>query len=174
MAGHTYTVGVLVQANYGARDQLIIAGVPVGRQLPAPAAAISPVSAPLKKEGSIIVVIATDAPLMPSQLRRLALRATHGVARVGGLSGTTSGDLFLAFSTAQAQKVDAVLLQGRYIDNFALNPLLAAVAFGTEEAIVNALFAGRTMRGINGTVVEGLPVESVRLLLRAAGRLQAP
>ena len=174
MAGHTYTVGVLVQANYGARDQLIIAGVPIGRQLPAPAAAISPVSAPLKKEGSIIVVIATDAPLMPSQLRRLALRATHGVARVGGLSGTTSGDLFLAFSTAQAQKVDAVLLQGPYIDNFALNPLLAAATFGTEEAIVNALFAGRTMRGINDTVVEGLPVESVRSLLRAAGRLQAP
>jgi D-aminopeptidase len=174
MGGHTYTVGVLVQANYGAREQLTIAGVPVGGRLPAPAAVVSPVSTPIKKEGSIIVVIATDAPLMPGQLRRVALRATHGVARVGGLSGTTSGDLFVAFSTARPEKVDEVVLQSRYIDNFALNPLLAAAAFGTEEAIVNALFAGRTMRGINGTVVEGLPVESVRSLLRAAGRLQEP
>ena len=174
MAGHTYTVGVLVQANYGARDQLTIAGVPVGRQLPAPGAAISPVSTPTKKEGSIIVVIGTDAPLMPGQLRRLALRATHGVARVGGLSGTTSGDLFMAFSTVRPEKVDEVMLQTRYVDSFALNPLLAAAAFGTEEAIVNALFAGRTMRGINGTVVEGLPLESVRSLLRAAGRLREP
>ena len=171
MAGHVYTLGVLVQANYGARDQLTIAGVPVGRRLPAPAAS-PPVASPIKKEGSIIVVIATDAPLMPNQLRRLALRATHGVARVGGLSGTTSGDIFVAFSTVQPEKVDEVVRQAQYIDNFALNPLLAAAAFGTEEAIVNALFAGRTMRGINGTMVEGLPVENVRSLLRAAGRLQ--
>ena len=173
MAAHTYTVGVLVQANYGARDQLAIAGVPVGRRLPAPPAAISS-AAPAKKEGSIIVVIATDAPLLPHQLRRLALRATHGVARVGGLSGTTSGDIFVAFSTVRPEKVDEVVLQSRYIDSFALNPLLAAAAFGTEEAIVNALFAGRTMRGINGTEVQGLPVESVLSLLRAAGRLQKP
>lgn len=172
MAGHAYTVGVLVQANYGARDQLTIAGVPVGRRLPA----LSPTSpaAPVKKEGSIIVVIATDAPLLPQQLRRLALRATHGVARVGGLSGTSSGDMFVAFSTVRPDKLDEVVLQTRYIDSFALNPLLAAAAFGTEEAIVNALFAGRTMRGINGTVVEGLPVESVLSLLRAAGRLRQP
>ena len=120
------------------------------------------------------MVIATDAPLMPHQLRRLALRATHGVARVGGLSGTTSGDMFVAFSTVRPEKVDAVVLQTQFIDSFALNPLLAAAAFGTEEAIVNALFAGRTMRGINGTVVEGLPIENVRALLRAAGRLQEP
>jgi len=173
MAGHLYTLGVLVQANYGARDQLTIAGVPVGRRLPAQASS-PPVSSPVKKEGSIIVVIATDAPLMPNQLRRLALRATHGVARVGGLSGTTSGDMFLAFSTVRPGKIDEVVRQTQYIDNFALNPLLAASAFGTEEAIVNALFAGRTMRGINGTVVEGMPVENVRSLLRAAGRLQEP
>lgn len=173
VAGHTYRLGVLVQANYGARDQLIIAGIPVGRRLPAPAAATSP-AAPAKKEGSIIVVIATDAPLLPQELRRLALRATHGVARVGGLSGTTSGDMFVAFSTARPDKIDQVVLQTRYIDSFALNPLLAAAAFGTEEAIVNALFAGRTMRGINGTVIEGLPVDSVLSLLRAAGRLHDP
>ena len=83
LGGHTYTVGVLVQANFGARDQLLIAGVPIGRELTVDAATSTPA-----KEGSIIVVIATDAPLLPNQLRRLALRATHGVARVGGMSGT--------------------------------------------------------------------------------------
>jgi D-aminopeptidase len=171
LAGHNYTVGVLVQANFGGRDQLTIAGVPIGHLLRGPSAASS--TSP-KKEGSIIVVIATDAPLMPNQLRRLALRATHGVARVGGLSGTTSGDLFLAFSTAMPEKIDAALRQSQYIDSFALNPLLAAAAYGTEEAIVNALFAARTMRGIDGNVVDGLPVGEVRSLLRAAGRLHEP
>jgi len=169
LGGHTYTVGVLVQANFGARDQLLIAGVPIGRQLTVDAATSTPA-----KEGSIIVVIATDAPLLPNQLRRLALRATHGVARVGGMSGTTSGDLFLAFSTARPDKLDDVILQARYIDSFALNPLLAATVLATEEAIVNSLFAGRSMRGINDHVVEGLPIERVRSLLRTAGRLRDP
>jgi D-aminopeptidase len=158
-----------VQANFGARDQLLIAGVPIGRELTVDAATSTPA-----KEGSIIVVIATDAPLLPNQLRRLALRATHGVARVGGMSGTTSGDLFLAFSTARPDKLDDVILQARYIDSFALNPLLAATVLATEEAIVNSLFAGRSMRGINDHVVEGLPIERVRSLLRSAGRLRDP
>jgi D-aminopeptidase len=143
--------------------------VPVGRELTAEAANSTPA-----KEGSIIVVIATDAPLLPNQLRRLALRATHGVARVGGMSGTTSGDLFLAFSTVRPDKLDDVVLQARYIDSFALNPLLAATVLATEEAIVNSLFAGRTMRGINGHVAEGLPIERVLALLRAAGRIRGP
>jgi D-aminopeptidase len=169
LGAHTYMVGVLVQANFGARDQLLIAGVPVGRELTAEAANSTPA-----KEGSIIVVIATDAPLLPNQLRRLALRATHGVARVGGMSGTTSGDLFLAFSTVRPDKLDDVVLQARYIDSFALNPLLAATVLATEEAIVNSLFAGRTMRGINGHVAEGLPIERVLALLRAAGRIRGP
>ncbi len=169
VTGHDYMVGVLVQANFGGRDQLTIAGVQVGAELAAAPAAPAPV-----KEGSIIVVVATDAPLLPGQLRRLALRATHGLARVGGLSGTTSGDMFLAFTTARPEKLDGALLQARYIDSFALNPLLAATALATEEAIVNSLFAGRTMRGIDGHVVEGLPVERVRSMLRTAGRLHAP
>ncbi len=165
LGGHAYTVGVLVQANYGSRDQLIMAGVPVGRRLAADSGAPAPA-----KEGSIVVVIATDAPLLPNQLRRLALRATHGMARVGGMSGTTSGDLFLAFSTARPDSLDKVVLQARYIDSFALNPLLAATVLATEEAIVNSLFAGRTMKGINGHVVESLPIERVRALLREATR----
>jgi D-aminopeptidase len=82
--------------------------------------------------------------------------------------------LFLAFSTTRPDKLDDVILQARYIDSFALNPLLAATVLATEEAIVNSLFAGRTMRGINGHVVEGLPVERVRSILRAAGRLRDP
>jgi L-aminopeptidase/D-esterase-like protein len=101
LAGKTYAVGVLVQANFGGRDQLIIAGVPVGRRL-----VISPPAAAPKKEGSIIIVVATDAPLLPNQLRRVALRATHGPARVGGMSGTTSGDIFVAFSTVRPEKAE--------------------------------------------------------------------
>ena len=167
LAGNTYTVGVIVQANFGSRDQLIIAGVPIGLELNA--ASASPA-----KEGSLVTVIATDAPLLPSQLRRLALRATHGMARVGGMSGTTSGDLFLAFSTAQPGKLGESVLQARYIDSFALNPIFAATVLATEEAIVNSLFAAQTMRGIDGHVVEGLPIERVRSLLRAAGHLSTP
>jgi L-aminopeptidase/D-esterase-like protein len=167
VGGVTYTIGVLVQANHGGRDQLTIAGVPVGRRL-----AAAPPLPP--KEGSIIVVVATDAPLLPHQLRRLALRATHGIARVGGMSGTTSGDLFIAFSTVRPEKAGDAMLQTRYIDSLALNPLLAGTVLATEEAIVNALFAGGTMKGINNHVVEGLPVERVRAILRDAGRLREP
>ena len=169
LAGKTYSVGVLVQANFGGRDQLIIAGVPVGRRL-----VISPPAAAPKKEGSIIIVVATDAPLLPNQLRRVALRATHGLARVGGMSGTTSGDLFVAFSTVRPEKAEGAELKTHYIDSLALNPILAATVLATEEAIVNSLFAGRTMKGINGHVVEGLPIERVRAILRDAGRLREP
>jgi D-aminopeptidase len=167
LAGHTYTVGVLVQANFGSRNQMIIAGVPIGRELAA-------ASAQPAKEGSLVVVIGTDAPLLPNQLRRLALRGTHGMARVGGMSGTTSGDLFLAFSTSRPDKVGEEVLQARYIDSFALNPIFAAAVLATEEAIVNSLFAAQTMRGIDGHVVEGLPIEQTCSLLRNAGRLSKP
>lgn len=175
---HSYTVGVLVQANYGAEWQLIIAGVPVGRELAAQAAASHAVkqkhyAAPVK-DGSIIVVIGTDAPLLPHQLRRVAVRATYGIARDGGESGTTSGDMFVAFTTVRPRKVDGVLLQTSYINDFALNPLFTATEQATEEAVINALFAAKTMRGINGRVVKALPIKRVRALLRAAGRLSRP
>ena len=166
VGGRTYTVGALVQANYGDREQMIIAGVPIGHQL-APSNVGERAT-----DGSIIVIIATNAPLLPHQLRRLALRATHGLARVGGMSGTTSGDLFLAFSTERPTPESSDLLRAHYVDSFALNPLLVGAALATEEAIINSLVAGRTMRGINGHTVEGLPVEEVRSLLRNAGRLQ--
>lgn len=166
MGAASYTVGVLVQSNYGGRDQLTIAGVPVGRLLTQRA------EPPRAKEGSIIVVVATDAPLLPHQLRRMALRATHGMARVGGMSGTTSGDIFLAFSTVRPDATPDGLQQIKYVDSFALNPLLAATVLATEEAIVNSLFAATSMQGINDRRVEGLPVQDVLALLGKAGRLQ--
>jgi L-aminopeptidase/D-esterase-like protein len=165
LGGATYTVGVLVQANYGSRDQLTIAGVPVGRLLSARA------EPPKVKEGSIIVVVATDAPLLPHQLRRMALRATHGMARVGGMSGTTSGDIFLAFSTVRPDETPDQLQQMKFIDSFSLNPILAATVLATEEAIVNSLFAATSMRGINDRLVEGLPIDQVLPLLEQAARL---
>jgi D-aminopeptidase len=166
VGGAMYTVGTLVQANYGGRDQLTIAGVPVGRML---AQLAEPRRA---KEGSIIVVVATDAPLLPHQLRRLALRATHGMARVGGMSGTTSGDIFLAFCTVRPEETPDALQQMKFVDSFTLNPLLAATVLATEEAIVNSLFAATNMRGIDDRLVEGLPVDEVLRLLEKAGRLQ--
>jgi L-aminopeptidase/D-esterase-like protein len=165
VGGERYTVGVLVQANHGSRDQLTIAGVPVGRELrdPAPTGRA--------KEGSIVVVVATDAPLLPHQLRRVAVRATHGMARVGGMSGTTSGDIFLAFSTARPTGEDAAAHQVTYLDSLALNPLFEATVLATEEAILNALFTAKTMSGINGTTVAAIPVERVQEILKKYGRL---
>jgi L-aminopeptidase/D-esterase-like protein len=166
LGGVTYTVGVLVQANYGARDQLTIAGVPVGQLLAARA------EPPKVKEGSIIIVVATDAPLLPHQLRRMALRATHGMARAGGMSGTTSGDIFLAFSTVRPIETPERLQQMKFLDSFSLNPIFAATVLATEEAIINSLFAAGSMRGINDRLVEGLPIDQVLPLLEKAGRLR--
>jgi D-aminopeptidase len=164
VAGRRCTVGVLVQANHGSRDQLTIAGVPVGIELRAAA------QPPRAKEGSIIVVVATDAPLLPHQLRRLALRATHGMARVGGMSGTTSGDLFLAFTTSRPERDDGPVHSVSYLDSFALNPLFEATVLATEEAILNSLFAAKTMTGIDGVTVPSLPVDRVREILKKYGR----
>ncbi len=165
VGGRPYTVGVLVQANHGSRDQLTIAGVPVGREL---GGATPP---PRAKEGSIVIIVGTDAPLLPHQLRRIAVRATHGMARVGGMSGSTSGDLFLAFSTARPSEEEAIIHQVSYLDSLALNPLFEATVLATEEAILNALFAATTMTGINDTTVPAIPIDRVRDILRGHGRL---
>ncbi len=161
-----YTVGVLVQANHGARDYLTIAGVPVGQEL----SDWTPDTN--SGTGSIIVVVATDAPLLPHQLKRLARRVPLGIGRVGGLGENTSGDIFLAFSTANrgvaarqgTAKVDM-------LPNDVLSPYFAATAEATEEAIVNALVAAKTMTGINGTTVHALPHDRVREILRKYNRL---
>ena len=164
-----FTVGALVQANFGGRSQLTVAGVPVGTEIAEPMPQRGP-----RKDGSIIVIIATDAPLLPDALRRLALRATHGMARTGGLSGTTSGDIFLAFTTAVPKEEGPGFLSTPYIDPLYMNPLLEAAALATEEAIVNALVSNAPMRGANDNFVPALPPDRLQAALKKYGRLQAP
>ncbi|MET0625541.1 MAG: P1 family peptidase [Pyrinomonadaceae bacterium] len=164
-----YTVGVLVQANYGRRDLLRIAGVPVGREI------TDLLPEPGKRgdgEGSIIVVVATDAPLLPHQLKRLARRVSLGVGDVGGRGENTSGDIFIAFSTAnpEASKEEGTA-QLTMLPNERINPLLRATVEATEEAIVNAMVAAKTMRGIDGNTVHALPHERLREVLRKYNRL---
>jgi L-aminopeptidase/D-esterase-like protein len=163
----SYTVGVLVQSNYGGRDQLRIAGAPVGKEIPD----LQRVKGPADK-GSIIIVVATDAPLLPHQLKRIAKRATMGLARVGGTAGNSSGDLFLAFSTANPEASKG---QGTasltMLPNEQINPLFDATADATEEAIVNSMVAARDMTGVNGNKVFALPHDRLKEALRKYGRL---
>jgi D-aminopeptidase len=168
-----YTVGVLVQANHGVRYQLQVAGVPVGRLVTE--------SAPFTKgrdldneRGSIIIVVGTDAPLLPHQLRRLAKRAALGLARTGSRAGNGSGDIFVAFSTAnpEAPKLQQSIASATFLPNDRINPIFNAVVLATEEAIVNALVAGETMTGLDGHRVEEIPHEKLREALLRHGRLQ--
>ena len=161
-----YTLGVLVQCNCGRRSQLHIAGVPVGLE-------IEKQPARQQERGSIIIVIATDAPLLPHQLKRLARRATMGLARNGSTSGNGSGDIFVAFTTANGGIAGAAeVSQIAVLPNERMNPLFDAVAEATEEAIVNAMFAAETMIGINGYKVEALPIDRVKEILKKYNRLK--
>ena len=164
-----YTIGVLVQANYGRRELLHIAGVPVGKEI---ADLLPKRGAPADGTGSIIVVVATDAPLLPHQLKRLARRAGLGVGVVGGRGENTSGDLFIAFSTANAEnsKTEGVA-RVEMLPNERISPLLIETVNATEEAIVNALVAAETMEGIDGNTVYALPHDRLREILRKYGRL---
>ena len=161
-----YTLGVLVQLNCGRPSELTIAGVPVGKEL-------RPGHDPFSKQelGSIIIVAATDAPLMPHQLKRIARRLTMGLARTGSVSGNGSGDLFIAFSTANAAGVKRSDVETvKMLRNSRIDPLFAAAVQATEEAIVNALIAARTMVGINGYRIEALPHDRLANLMRKYGR----
>ena len=176
-----YTVGVLVQANFGRRPELTIAGVPVGREISdltpeiqregaAGAAAIN-----VDHEGSVIVVIATDAPLSSRQLSRLASRAALGLARTGSTSGNTSGDIFVAFSTANAvpQSGESRTLTSTFVSpesTSTLNPLFQAVVEATEESVLNALAKAQTMTGINGNRVYELPYDRLKTVMAQYGR----
>jgi L-aminopeptidase/D-esterase-like protein len=163
-----YAVGVLVQANFGLRGQLTIAGVPVGREIPEGAYRS-------REAGSIIILIATDAPLLPHQLKRLARRAALGLARTGSVAGNGSGDIFLAFSTANpgaAKKEDTAALT--MLSNERMNPLFEATVQATEEAIVNALIAAETMTGRDGHEVIALPHDRLRAVLKKYNRLASP
>ena len=175
-----YMVGVLVQCNYGRRSLLRVAGVPVGREiadlLPCRAPCSggrSDVNAALPSDlGSIIMVVATDAPLLPHQLKRLAKRAALGVGRLGGVASNSSGDIFIAFSTGNPHaSLDSGLAQLSMVSNERITPLFEATVQATEEAIVNAMVAARTMTGADDLTVYGLPHDRLRDILRKYNRL---
>jgi D-aminopeptidase len=167
-----YSVGVLVQANFGRRNQLRVAGVPVGVEIPDDK--ISSVEARPRDEdvGSIIIVVATDAPLLAHQLKRLARRAALGVARTGSSSGNGSGDIFVAFSTANAEAAkQSGPVQLTMLPNDLMNPLFEATVQATEEAIVNALVAAESMTGIDGHKVFAIGHDRLRQVMRKYNRL---
>jgi D-aminopeptidase len=185
-----YTVGVLVQANHGTRDQLRVAGIPVGRDLPPPQppadARLKPrvPSVPVEREalaerldavgelGSIIIVVATDAPLLPHQLKRVARRATLGLGRTGSVSSNGSGDIFIAFSTANANAASAAdAASVSMLSNQRIGAVFEATVQATEEAITNALVAAETMIGVDGHRADAIPHEGLRAVLRKYNRL---
>ena len=184
----SFTVGVLVQCNFGLRRQLRIAGVPVGQEISQPkpcydtGTQLGPEQAEMRcprgvdrerEHGSIIAIIATDAPLLPHQLRRVARRAALGVGRMGGIAGAGSGDLFLAFSTARTKAADSLgvtfvpMLEDERID-----PVYEATVQATEEAIINAMLAAKTMTGADYLRVPGLPHDRLRAVLQKYNRLK--
>jgi D-aminopeptidase len=171
-----WTVGALVQANYGGRALLRVDGVPVGREIP-----VSEVPAPgvpgAENAGSIIIVLATDAPLLPSQCRRLAQRATIGLARMGGIGANSSGDIFVAFATGNTGLYDpgdaAEPVTLRMLRNDAMTPLFEAAADATEEAILNALCMATTTTGIDGRVAHAIPLDRLREVLQNYRRLDS-
>jgi D-aminopeptidase len=172
VAGARYAVGALVQANYGVRESLRIAGVPVGQHLREER---SGTDAAQGDTGSIIVVIATDAPLLPHQLKRLARRASLGLGRMGSYAGNGSGDLFLAFSTANAGAArDRPLNDARFIGNDHLDGLFEATVQATEEAIVNAMVAARDLCGEARHCARALPHDELVRLLKQYGRYTPP
>ncbi len=206
--GRDYTVGVLVQCNYGVRGRLEAAGVPVGAEIPD----LMPCKVPLAdgsygnpdreakpcaggssggldtdvapgapggatsidtERGSIIVVIATDVPLLPGQLKRVATRAGLGIGRMGGIGGNGSGDIFIAFSTANAAAhPDSGLAQATFLPNDAINPVFEAAVDATSEAILNAMLAAETMTGADGYRVYALPHDRLLSALRKYGRVK--
>ncbi len=168
-----YTVGALVQCNCGSRRQLRVGGVPVGLEIGDNMPVASAGQVIREDTGSIIIVVATDAPLLPHQTKRLARRATMGLARTGSTSGNGSGDIFIAFSTANAHAAAAKgAVNVSMLPNEELNPVFEAAVQATEEAIVNAMVGAETMTGINGHKVFALPHDRLREALKKYNRLQ--
>jgi len=163
-----YTVGVLVQCNYGRRDQLRVAGVPVGKEIPD-----HPAYSTADDTGSIIIVVATDAPLIPTQLKRIARKVSLGLGRDGSYSGDGSGDIFIAFSTANPGAVGTKgLHQLTMLPNDSLDPIFLATVQATEEAVINAMVAAETMTGIDNHTVIALPHDRLREVLKKYNRLE--
>jgi L-aminopeptidase/D-esterase-like protein len=164
--GSTYTVGVFVQANFGAREQLMVLGVPIGPQIKAE-------KLRGRDQGSVIAVVATDAPLQPHQLKRLARRVPMGLARTGTVGNNSSGDIFLAFSTANEEAYESgesKLRNGAFLRNDAVDPIFNAVAEATEEAVIDSMVCSRTMVGRDGNTSHALPIEQVMVLMKKHGR----
>jgi D-aminopeptidase len=181
-----FVIGVLVQCNYGGRPAFTVAGVPVGEEiadlLPC---TTRPTGSPNERacdaprgnadadldQGSIIVIVATDAPLLPHQLKRLAIRVSLGVGRMGGFGANSSGDIFLAFSTANAKTGTAVdRAQVEMLPNGQMNGLLQATVQATEEAILNALLAAETMEGGDGVRIYALPHDRLMAAMKKYNR----
>jgi D-aminopeptidase len=183
-----YTIGVLVQCNFGLRRQLRITGIPVGQEiegldpcyatrgpLPDPHATRCPGGVSAEREhGSIVVIIATDAPLLPHQLRRVARRAALGIGRMGGVAGAGSGDLFLAFSTGSTGQADTTrVTEIRMLRDERIDPVYEATVQATEEAIINAMLAARTMTGADDLRVSALPHDRLRSILHKYNRIRS-
>jgi D-aminopeptidase len=184
-----YTVGVLVQCNFGERRLLRVAGVPVGREITEPKEcydSAEPLDSTRELErcpkgtsdadrghSSIIVVIATDAPLIPSQLRLVARHAALGIGRMGGTASTGSGDLFIAFSTARIGPADSAgVVKVPMLSTLLIDPIYEATVQGTEEAIINAMLGARTMKGADDFVVPALPHDRLRQVLASHNRIR--
>jgi D-aminopeptidase len=168
-----YTVGVLVQANFGSRQHLLVAGAPVGREIGCDKYPCRSNARPRPaRDGSIIIVVATDAPLIAHQLKRLARRAALGIARTGGMSGNGSGDIFIAFSTANpGAAAESNTASVSVLSNRRMDDLFEATVFATEEAVINAMVAAETMIGRDYHQTVALPHEELKQALRKYGRL---
>ena len=170
VAGETYTLGALVQANYGAREDFTVSGVPVGKEITDLQRVRNRNSQ--DGDGSIIVIVATDAPLVAHQCKRLARRIPLGIARVGTVAHNGSGDIFIAFSTANPGAAYAKgTVSVNMVPNGKMNPLFKATVQATEEAIINALVAAKDMVGVNGNTVYALPHDRLRAVLKKYNRL---
>jgi len=171
-----WTVGVLVQSNFGRRHQFTLAGVPVGKHIREGLLWTNDTSDPFAQDdGSLIVIVATDAPLLPHQLKRLAKRAALGMARTGSMGGNGSGDIFLAFSTANPEAAygnEIGLSNIQTLSNDHIDPLLVSAVLATEEAIINAMISAENMTGHNGVGIKALPHEKVREILGKYNRIK--
>ena len=163
-----YTIGVFVQANFGGRNDLLVAGIPVGREIKGAQAGLKDSK---KKDGSVIIIVATDAPLLPSQLKLVARRAALGIARTGSMAYNGSGDIFLAFSTASpVSNAKGTHQAWNVLTSEALDRVFKATVEATEESVINALVAAETMTGKNGNIFYGIPHDQLKAVLKKYNR----
>ncbi len=168
--GKDYTVGVFIQANFGGMNELTVAGVPVGKELSGPRPVLNN---PKRKDGSAIVIVATNAPLTPNELKHLAKRVTHGIARTGTISHDSSGEIFMAVSTAVPEyNEDYTMEKWEVIPKWHLNALYQATVEATEEAVINVLVAAEDMKGINDNIFYAIPHDKLQEVLRKYNRLE--